>query len=177
MAEKSERAVAREGQEKFDFYLISLVFTLLALSVQTAKFGGFTPRDIFELAGWLAFVLSGFAGLSRLEWIPHIRTVLATQQEFEADKFDLAQKILHGQGEARIHVLESGAEQTVAQRLEIRKDGLAKLAPAIGQLERRSNRKYTLHKWAFVLAVICIVIARGIEPLIVIIKTISQGAP
>jgi len=74
----SEREIAQQSQEKFEFYLVGLVFTLLALSIQTAKFGQSNLSDFFELSGWLSLAVSGLSGLWRLEYIPVIREKLAT---------------------------------------------------------------------------------------------------
>lgn len=61
---------SRQLQEKFEFYVLALIFTLLGLAVQTAKFGSYPIADRFELLGWLSLLLSGTVGLSRIEWLP-----------------------------------------------------------------------------------------------------------
>src|SRR5262245_61962142 len=62
--------VARKLQEKYEWYFLALIFTVLGLSVQTAKLGHSFGADIFEVMGWVSLLVSGIAGLSRVELAP-----------------------------------------------------------------------------------------------------------
>jgi hypothetical protein len=129
---KSEREIAVDAQEKFEFYLISLVFTLLALSIQTSKFGQSSIGDFLELVGWIALLISGLAGLSRLEYLPVIREKYAIQEEIEEEPHKL-------QAQDKINGL-------------------------IKTLEAKSNTKYIVHKYAFVIGIILVATARAYIP-------------
>jgi len=61
---------AIDVQGKFELYLISLTFTLLALSIQTASFRNCIISDIFELTGWVLLLSSGITGIMRYSHIP-----------------------------------------------------------------------------------------------------------
>lgn len=63
---------SRQLQGKFEFYLLTLVFTILGLAIQTADFGASKIADILELLAWISLLASGLAGILRLEWLPVI---------------------------------------------------------------------------------------------------------
>src|SRR5438477_153548 len=110
-----DREHAHNKQEKFEFYLISLVFTLLALSIQTAKFGAFAIGDVFELVGWLGLLVSGVAGLWRIEYVA-VELLKATQKdEFENKIFELKQ--LQLKGVDHVYVLEKNSDELISERI------------------------------------------------------------
>ena len=94
----NERSVAQQSQEKFQFYGVALVFTILGLSIQTATFDGHIIARICELFSWLMLLVSGLSGLSHLEWNPVIRVQMVRKDELEGKANQLqAQK---SQGES-----------------------------------------------------------------------------
>ena len=74
-------AKAMDIQEKYELYLVSLTFTLLALSVQSASFGTHPIGDAFELLGWLLLLISGITGLLRLEQVPVVLRYYAAKEQ------------------------------------------------------------------------------------------------
>ena len=166
----SENAIAQQTQEKFEFYLLSLVFTLLALSIQTAKFEGVAVADLLELAGWVFFIVSGISGLSRMEWVPIIRIKLAQKHGFEDEIFKL--KELQLQGLTELVVLESNSKQPIFERIDNRKNTIDLLNPYISKLERKHYIKYYFHIYGFVLGVLCVTLARAYTPALFIYSSL-----
>jgi hypothetical protein len=164
----SERAIAQQQQEKFEFYLLSLVFTLLALSVQSAKFGSSSLVDTLELSGWACLLISGIAGLWLMEWRPVLRIHMAQKQEFE--EYISQMKELELKGQTKIVILETSSEESIADLIKNRQHAINVLQPTIKKLERYNYIKYDVHRYGFVLGVILVVIARGYPAATDIIK-------
>ncbi len=165
-----EREIAHKTQEKFEFYVISLVFTLLALSIQTAKFGGFVVADTLELLGWLCLLISGIAGLWRLEYIPVERLKKVQKEEFESKILELRELQMKGVND--IFVLETNSNQSIAQRIESFRTGVSVLGPVIDKLERSNFRKYKTHRYLFVAALVCLLGSRSYGPLTELVRTV-----
>src|ERR1700675_3517520 len=83
---------AASTSEKFELYTISLVFTLLALSVQTAKFGDSYIADSSELLGWVTLLISGIFGLWRMELKPMALSNLERKHGVEKMLMDLEEE-------------------------------------------------------------------------------------
>jgi hypothetical protein len=158
----SDNVIAQQTQEKFEFYLLSLVFTLLALSIQTAKFEMTVPANLLELAGWIFFIISGISGLSRMQWNPIIRITLAQRSGYEEEIYKL--KELQLKGETEIFVLEDNAKQPLSVRIEHRDNAIKILTPYIAKLDLKDSIKYNLHVYCFVLGILSVICARAYTP-------------
>ena len=164
----SEREIAHNTQEKFEFYLISLVFTLLALSIQTAKLGAFIFSDVMELIGWFSLLISGVAGLWRLEYVPVERIKQVQKNEFEDRIYSLQE--LQLKGEEEIYVLEAGGKQGIQEHIKNFQKAIEILDPVIEDIERRNLKKYTTHRYLFVVGIGALIISRAYGPAVGIVK-------
>ena len=158
----TDREIAQKTQERFEFYIIALVFTLLALSIQTAEFGSSAISDSFELLGWISLVLSGIAGLWRMEFVPIERMKLVQRDELQNKIFELKELQLKGANE--VYVLETQSNQAIEERIKNYREGLVVLESLIKKFERRNMVKYYIHRYLFVAGVLSIVISRGFIP-------------
>jgi len=165
----NEREIAQKTQEKFEFYVISLVFTLLALSIQTAKFGDFVVADTLELLGWLCLLISGISGLWRLEYIPVERLKKIQKEEFESKMSELRELQMKGVNE--VFVLETNSNQSIAQRVESFRAAVIVLGPVIEKLERSNFRKYKTHRYLFV-ALVCLLASRSYGAIMQLARTV-----
>lgn len=149
---------SRELQEKFEFYLLALVFTLLGLAVQTAKFDGGLIATCFELAGWAALLVSGLAGILRLEWKPVVYGLLANKalQEHQAD--GIREALRNGK---LIVSQETGHPLDPAAVLQLKVGAAGKLDVKAKSLEASLQRRYGVHKWAFFVGLAFLACSRG----------------
>lgn len=168
-----EREIAQKQQEKFDFYLVSLVFTLLALSIQTATFGASNIADFCELIGWALLLISGIAGLSRLEYLPIEREKHALREEYRDQAINMQQIGQSGQNE--IFVVENDAMESVAEKTRQLQNAVKTLTPVLSDLEKNGLIKYQIHKYCFVVALLCLLLARAFLPAKSIFFTVLQS--
>jgi hypothetical protein len=174
----SDVKYARQLQEKFELYLLGLIFTLLALAIQTAKFGTDDIADVFEIGGWFSLLASGLVGLSRIEWIP---VTLQTHSELLKIKTELTQ--LHdaaAQGAVQVPVLDQAAPANIAALVADRTAAIARVEIRVKSLEAGVRRKYEVHKWSFVCGLVLVVAARSYAPVQSLIKkhlTLPSSGP
>lgn len=166
-SKSSEHGIAQQAQEKFEFYLLSLVFTLLALAVQTATFGANHVKNSLELSCWLRFLVSGLAGLYRLQWVPVARSTMADTRSIEEEVLKL--KELQLQGRTEVLLLETQMRQPINERLMNSLHAVSVLSPHIKRLEMKVQVGYEIHKWGFVLGLLAVITARSYEPTLALI--------
>jgi K+ transporter len=156
----SEREIAQQTQEKFQFYALSLVFTLLALSVQTANFDESKTTTVLELVGWAALVLCAIAFLSKMEWESSNRMQMAKIDEIERNLGHFIQAQAGGQQSV---TTQSGAVLPIATLIANHQDALNKARKHFQKLERRDVAKYLLSRVAFITGLVAIILARSLQ--------------
>jgi len=148
--------ISIQAQQKFEFYFLALVFTVLGLSIQTAVFASETQSAI-EIIAWVFFLISGLAGLSRMEWIPvsYIHYSKLTEEESIVKEAKADRPLMKsGQLLSKIEV------EDLVQRVENRIKERTKI---MDNLDIRSKVKYFLHKWMFVVGLVLLVVSRAIN--------------
>ena len=160
-----------EIQQKFEFYFIALIFTLLALAVQSGKFGVNAYADISEIAGWVLLLLSGLFGLSRLEWLPVAYKFHAKISSLEKDIKGCNQMSNNG------HTMASmGTDNTaynIENIIENRRESIEKIKPKVKEIEKKTMLKYKFQKLFFVAGLASLIITRSLEPILGIAKALS----
>lgn len=149
---------SRELQEKFELYLLALVFTVLGLAVQTAKFDGGWIASCFELAGWAALLLSGVIGVLRLEWKPVVYGLLANKELQESDAAAIRKSLSEGKV---IISQETNAPLDPVALLGRKANAASQIEGKLKSLEGSLQRRYKLHKWAFVFGILSLACSSG----------------
>lgn len=159
---KSDAEVAIELRSKFEFYLLGLTFTILGLSIQTAKFGNSNVADFFELLGWLGLLVSGIVGLLRGEWIPVAHSI---QAQLSARKQEIHTLIEAGEagGEVPLTFIDGAREVTLTGQQAIDKlDGLVReLERQRFAAEKKIITRYGWMKYSFLAGIVALVVARS----------------
>jgi hypothetical protein len=159
-AENTNFQISRQVSEKFEFYFIALVFTVLGLTIQTSYFSKNYYQVFFEFSAWVSLLLSGLAGLSRLEWVPvayiHYGKVGDTKKELNMINEGLqGRTILKSLGE------EWSRDDLAKEKIKL-EEHIDKHNKKAKTINKRCQVKYTIHKWGFVIGVISVGISRGI---------------
>lgn len=158
--ENQNYKIAIEISNKFEFYFIALVFTILGLSIQTSSLNKIFFQYIFELAAWGFLLTSGLAGLSRLEWMSIFYRHHGELQEEQRilDMLDQGTKgrpIFKSLGESWTLGALKEEKARVEERVTLRKREIEKV-------NKWTLWKYKIQKWSFVVGLIALIISRGI---------------
>lgn len=167
----SDLEYARSLQEKFELYLLALVFTILGLAIQTAKLGAAPLPDLLEFSGWVVLLFSGLVGLWRMEWIPPLYKSHTAEAQITKELADMREAHENGQ---ELVQFEDGTVP-IAEAIQTREAGLAKAKKQVRERERAMHIKYSFHKWLMVLGFVLLIAARGQGPLSLITTTIRDA--
>jgi hypothetical protein len=159
---------ARQLQEKFELYLIALVFTILGLAIQTAKFGTNDLGDAFELAGWLCLMGSGITSLLRMELLPVAQLELHKKQNFEEELTQYRKLFANGQG--LIQNIVDNNTLSIPNLIEDRVSKVQMYENRISKLQGKIYRGYLFHKWLLVGGLIFLGASRSFSPLSALVK-------
>jgi len=169
----NERTVAHQSQEKFQFYGVALVFTILGLSIQTATFDGHVAARICELLSWLTLLISGLSGLSHLEWNPAIRIQMVRKDELEAKANQLVAQ--QKQGIRQVNVLQDSKVVPIEEHIAEYESYIEKLDTQITILDNKAEIKYRIFKWSFATGIALLAASRSITPVMGIVNELCKA--
>ena len=146
-------------QDKFNFYLVALTFSILGLSIQTAKLEASSINNIYEIFGWFSLFISGLCGLSRLEWIPRIYENFSYKKILEQEVIGFEKAIL--QGAKEIHIVYENKSCDPKEVVKSKRKLLKYCEQVTDRMQRRTKLKYKLHKILFVGGVFSLLLSRS----------------
>jgi hypothetical protein len=150
-------------QEKFDFYLIGLTFTVLGFAVQTARFGRGEVCDASELLAWAALFVSGIFAFRRLEWTPPFYVESAERDRIAGFATEFRRR--HAEG-APVRNAKTLAPVDTAEMVE-RYDAASRARDEIlSNMNDRGRRRYVLQRTMFLAGFLLLMLARGLSPLV-----------
>jgi len=139
---------AHEVLSKFEFYFLALTFTLLGISIQTADLSEIPNlAKSLEVGAWLLLVVSGFVGLSKLQWISSI--VMARDKK---DYYRQMTEVLNkSKASGQTHAFDpgTGKQVPIPEVLDMVKKNESDLGNIISQLGSKHETKHHIQWWTF----------------------------
>jgi len=160
---KKNLEIAISYQEKYDFYIVSLVFTVLALSVQTSHVEGNVLIKISELVAWIALLFSGISGLSMLRNARFLYKLIAMKFKYENKEDSLKELQLKGVNE--IYILEDSKDHPIEEQLKFAGDSVSKIEKKLKEEQNKNNKRYRIQNIFMIIGFSFLIIARGLFPL------------
>ena len=163
-AYRSNIEYARSLQEKYEYYLVGLNFTLLALSIQTAKFGESKLPVVLELLGWSCLLIAGVIALLRFRMQPVAHKNIALLQKKRATLESCREGAQRGTRE----VLLSDADEIIPIDEAIRRieQSISENEPILQNLENSLILQARWHLALFIGGFVFIFLARAYEPVV-----------
>ena len=145
---------------KFDYFIIGLTFSILALAIQFGVESSLIFPGIAELLGWVFLLVSGIFGLSRLEWRPSYfelgakivasKTIVKDLQTAKAKRNSVADR-------------DTLEPMDVNKAIQTRQDTIEKLKKRESELQSAFRWKYQIQKWCFLSGLISLAVSHGYE--------------
>lgn len=155
--------ISIEIQQKFEFYFIALIFTILGLTVQSATFTMRYYQFWFEMGAWLCLFTSSIFGLLRIEKLYKPWEIMSSMRI----KKDILESINDNLKEEPIAVkdvreyTDNFITKKVLNEMKIKHEGERYLL-AIEQdkINKEHKLQYKIMKGTFVLGIVSLVISR-----------------
>lgn len=163
---------AREAQDKFDYYFIALIFSILGLSIQTAKFTDALWSNVTEWLGWVCLLIAGLSGLFRIEWTHPQFKLAAKKNTLEREEDRLNQ--LRERGINSVPVDGSEDLFPVSDLISNRQTTIGKVDKLLGDINRKTGILLKVKRRFFVAGVILIFLSRSEVPIKRIYSAIHQ---
>ncbi|MGR3174160.1 MAG: hypothetical protein ACUZ8N_06125 [Candidatus Scalindua sp.] len=159
MVEDENIKYAANIASKFEFYLISLIFTILALAIQSSSLITAYYQFYFEYGSWICLLASGLIGLSRMEYIPVMYRAHSQIFDVENKKDYLKKILIHPTGG-----VDENNKHITPEQLQTRIDDcdnwLKENKLIADTIENTSLLKYKIHKYLFAIGLLLLLTSR-----------------
>ena len=167
----ANQEIGQRLQEKYDFYLVALTFTILGLAAQTANFGVFVGADLAELAAWVALLKSGLSGLARLERLPRIYELFSVEAE-QKGFVDHLRTTSRAKGIKSVTFTGDNVTVPLEEAVRRVEKNVEVVRGVLEPIEAAGLAAGKAQRFAFAWGITMLVIARGLPPLLEIIQSL-----
>jgi hypothetical protein len=148
--------------EKFEFYFLGLTFTLLGAAIQTAAFTDHSHVSVIaEIIGWAGFAVSGLVGLSKVEHLSVVIYLRNRKNESENNKSQFEQAKASGVASARI--AQTGEVMAIDAVIFQVGENATRYTEQLDKVGKRHEAKDIIQRWAFVLGLLSVAVARAYD--------------
>jgi len=159
---KIDLEACQRTQERIQFYFITLTFTLLALSIQTGVFSNNPVQTCTEILGWIAFLISGLAGLHRMIQLPIYYKLSVHINALNENIMD-AEKIKHEQNTNKLLLPKNKKEYDIDEYIVEQQNGIKHFETKIEKLDKHLKPVIYTHRICMILGIILIMTSRSIH--------------
>lgn len=147
--------------ERFEFFFIGLIFTVLGASIQTADFSNASNVAIItELISWTCFLVSGLFGLNKLEWLPSM--VWVRDKVSNRKKIKNQLNIMSRQS-SNVFIPETNEYESIEKLIEANATTIEKYDETLEDLAKKHKMKNSIQRWSFYIAFVLIAFSRAYD--------------
>lgn len=154
----SDIEVAQRRQERYEYYLVALVFTTLAFSIQTATNTGVVLVSVMEITSWLALFASGLSALSRMYHLPVVYMYSAEINTLSANIQDALNLERDGHAELKTN---KGIMAPIKKYIAEHREAIDARNTKSADLDKKLKRLSVAHRVLFVLGFLLLICARA----------------
>lgn len=157
----SESSITKDSlAEKFEYFFIGLIFTVLGASIQTASLiDSLKIVIVLELISWLLFLVSGLVGINKLEWLPNVvylRDKIQTRKKWMSE-LQAMSKI-----NKKILIAETHEYENIHHIIDKGNDLSEKYEEEFQSLIKKHSTKNRIQRWTFYIGFLLIAASRSL---------------
>jgi hypothetical protein len=151
---------ARALADRRDFFTLSLVFTILALAIQTADFGEQEFQKFLEALAWIFFLVSGISALLRVRMSPVYYFAMGHRESYKGWAKQLKEYRGEVLGQSSEGVYEMSTEERLKRASKEEKHAVLWKERA-EVVSKQGSIQHEVHFWCLLVGLILLGVSRA----------------